>query len=132
MSTSSCIGMANAFSEELLIQVESEMSEVLWLHMASTAIVSFRVHGGSLRGKAPNVHWHFQETHGRYMLRYFWSSEKFRPVTSETVPSQSERTFQRRFRMPRYAFFEGDGRMCWRRWGGLRIFSTWFTEGKNW
>ena len=119
MATPSSKGMLRAFLEESAAQGEVEMAAAVWFHMASSTVISARVRGGSRRGKRRNVERNFEETHMRYMLRYFWPSNRLRPGSEGRGPSQSETAFERRFRMPREVFMRiieacvgGDGSDC--------------------
>lgn len=82
------------------------MEDDIWLQMGSIAVYSIDgcERGGSIVGKEPNVQRHFQNIHGRYLLRYSRPVDKVRPGTNQVVPRRSEKAFERRFRMLRDDF----------------------------
>jgi Plant transposon protein len=80
----------------------------VWQQMVALVIAELdqeKVHGGSTRGKAPNVDRPFAETHTRFLLKYFWPVDQIRPDSNnEYGPRAPEKAFERRFRMPRVVF----------------------------
>ena len=77
-----------------------------WWHMVASTILEDekRKAGGSQLGKAPNIERHFNASHRRYMLKYFWPSDIMRPGSRCFGPEQPEKAFETRFRMPRSVF----------------------------
>jgi hypothetical protein len=80
----------------------------VWQQMVALVIAELdqeKVHGGSTRGKAPDVDRPFAETHTRFLLKYFWPVDQIRPDSNnEYGPRAPEKAFERRFRMPRVVF----------------------------
>jgi hypothetical protein len=75
----------------------------VWKQMVALTVAELedKVHGGSRRGKAPNVDRPVTETHTRFLLKYFWPSDHIRPYkNNEYGPCAPEEAFERRFRMP--------------------------------
>jgi len=82
------------------------MAVAFWLQMASIATLATvrKPHGGSEKGKSPNITRDYSSAHLHYMIKYFWPSTHTRPGTNQRGPAQPETSFERRFRMSRAIF----------------------------
>eukprot|EP00171_Calliarthron_tuberculosum_P004333 IDg4333t1 len=90
----------------------SEFSIALWLYMTMvTTFTAAPKRGGSYPGKKGNEERYFTDSHNRYMVKYFWPRDELRPFNPSLPgslprygPTASEKSFERRFRMPRAVF----------------------------
>lgn len=84
---------------------DEQMAIAMWFQMMEIALASNTPqHGGSVKGKLPNIDRDYGRTHLHYMLKYFWPAHEMRPGTNSFGPEQPEHAFERRFRMPRISF----------------------------
>lgn len=99
--------MNNYTFADLINDDDEEMAIAFWTQMVQLSLftdLSSNKHGGSMPGKRANIPRNYADAHKRYMLKYFWPSNVFRPGTNEKGPEQPEAVFERRFRMPRLIF----------------------------